>query len=41
MIGNVNSYIDWLEQDCSNPSALEMELLQSYTETSIYSYTRN
>ena len=30
-------YIDGLVQDCSNSSALAMELLQSCTEQSIYS----
>ena len=29
-------YIDSLVQDCSNSSALAMELLQSWTEPSIY-----
>ena len=28
--------IDGLEQDCSNSSALAMELLQSYAKSSIY-----
>ena len=31
------SYIDGLVQDCSNSSALAMELLQSYTKPSIWS----
>ena len=31
-----NNYIDGLVQDCSNSSALAMELLQSCTKSSIY-----
>ena len=30
-------YIDGLAQDCSNSSALAMELLQSYAKPSIWS----
>ena len=32
------SYINGLVQDCSNSSALAMELLQSCTKPSIYAY---
>ena len=31
-------HIDSLAQDCSNSSALAMELLQSWAKTSIYAY---
>ena len=36
MIQLTNAYIDGLVQDCSNSSALAMELLQSCTEPPIY-----
>ena len=35
---NIQLYVDGLVQDCSNSSALAMELLQSCTKSSIYSY---
>ena len=34
----LEGYIEGLVQDCSNSSALEMELLQSCTKPSIYVY---
>ena len=33
---NIHRYIEGLVQDCSNSSALAMELLQSCTNPSIY-----
>ena len=33
-----HSHIDGLVQDCSNSSVLAMELLQSWTKSSIYPY---
>ena len=34
-----HKHTDGLVQDCSNSSALAVELLQSYTKPSIYTYT--
>ena len=41
-VHNIGGDINGLVQDCSNSSALAMELLQSYTKPSIYnSYGRD
>ena len=38
MLGNMKDNIDGLVQDCSNPSVLAMELLQSCTKPYIYQF---
>ena len=41
VLRNLNPYIDGLVQDCSNSSALAMELLQSCTKPLIYQSNLN
>ena len=37
---NFHAHVDGLVQDCGNSSALAMELLQSCTKPSMYSYRK-